>query len=153
MQSPLTDCITLSMSLAWGHAPLPETHRVHGELMMRHRDLQAHGLPNAPNTPSATTQTWKTFRHNHLDQLVSIDFFTVPTVTLGVLFGFIVLEHRRREVLHFNVTEHPTAAWTSQQIGEAFADREAPQYLSGILYEIGMASTAARSHCGSRHCR
>jgi hypothetical protein len=46
----------------------------------------------------------------------------VPTVTLRVLFVFIVLEHRRREVLHFNVTEHPTAAWTSQQIVEAFAD-------------------------------
>ena len=75
------------------------------------------------------TQTWKTFLHNHLDQLVSIDFFTVPTVTLRVLFVFIVLEHRRREVLHFNVTEHPTAAWTSQQIIEAFADRDAPKYL------------------------
>ena len=53
--------------------------------------------------------------------MVSIDFFTVPTVTMRVLFVFIVLEHRRRQVLHFNVTEHPTAAWTSQQIVEAFA--------------------------------
>ena len=42
---------------------------------------------------------------------------------------FIVLEHRRREVLHFNVTEHPTAAWTSQQIIEAFSDRDVPRYL------------------------
>ena len=75
------------------------------------------------------TQTWKTFLHNHLDQLVSIDFFTVPTITMRVLFVFIVLEHHRREVLHFNVTEHPTAAWTSQQIVEAFADRDAPRYL------------------------
>jgi hypothetical protein len=73
--------------------------------------------------PERPTQTWKTFLHNHLGQLVSIDFFTVPTVTLKVLFVFIVLEHRRREVLHCNVTEHPTAAWTSQQIIEAFADR------------------------------
>jgi putative transposase len=60
---------------------------------------------------------------------VSIDFFTVPTVSMRVLFVFFVLEHRRREVLHFNVTEHPTAVWTSQQIVEAFADRDAPQYL------------------------
>src|SRR5215467_117111 len=60
---------------------------------------------------------------------VSIDFFTVPTITLKVLFVFIVLEHRRREVLHFGVTEHPSAAWTSQQIVEAFADRNVPQYL------------------------
>jgi hypothetical protein len=46
-----------------------------------------------------------------------------------VLFVFLVLEHRRRQVLHFNVTEHPTADWTSQQIVEAFADRDAPRYL------------------------
>jgi hypothetical protein len=53
----------------------------------------------------------------------------VPTITLKVLFVFIVLEHRRREVLHFGVTEHPSAAWTSQQIVEAFPDRNVPQYL------------------------
>jgi hypothetical protein len=50
----------------------------------------------------------------------------VPTVTMRVLFVFIVLEHRRREVLHPNVTEHPTAAWTSQQLVEVFPDRDAP---------------------------
>jgi transposase InsO family protein len=48
---------------------------------------------------------------------------------MRVLFVFIVLEHDRRKVLHFNVTEHPTGAWTAQQIVEAFADREAAQYL------------------------
>jgi hypothetical protein len=42
--------------------------------------------------------------------MVSIDFFTVPTITMKVLFVFLALEHRRREVLHFNVTEHPSAA-------------------------------------------
>ena len=76
-----------------------------------------------------SSQTWKTFLHNHVGQMVSIDFFTVPTVAMKVLYVFFVLEHRRREVLHFNVTEHPTAAWTAQQIVEAFADREAARYL------------------------
>jgi hypothetical protein len=61
--------------------------------------------------------------------MVSMDFFTVPTITMKVLFVFIVLEHRRREVRHFNVTEHPSAAWTSQQIVEAFADQNPPRYL------------------------
>jgi membrane protease subunit (stomatin/prohibitin family) len=61
--------------------------------------------------------------------MVSIDFFTVPTITLKVLFVFIVLEHRRREVLHFNVTDHATAAWTSQQIVEAFAEHDTSRYL------------------------
>ena len=53
-----------------------------------------------------------------------MDFFTVPTITMKVLFVLIVLEHRRRQVLHFHVTEHPTAAWTAQQIVEASANQE-----------------------------
>jgi transposase InsO family protein len=56
-------------------------------------------------------------------------FFTVPTITMKVLFVLIVLEHDRRKVLHFNVTQHPTGAWTAQQIVEAFAEREAAPYL------------------------
>ena len=83
-------------------------------------------LRRLPRPPS---QTWKTFLHNHVGQMVSIDFFTVPTIAMKVLFVFIVLEHRRRQVLHFNVTEYPTAAWTSQQIVETFANRDAPRYL------------------------
>jgi hypothetical protein len=81
-------------------------------------------LRRLPRPPS---QTWKTFLPNHLGQMVSMDFFAVPTVKM--LFVFFVLEHRRREVLHLNVTEHSSAAWTSQQIVEAFADRNAPRYL------------------------
>ena len=61
--------------------------------------------------------------------MVSRDFFTVPPIPRKVWFVFLVLEHRRREVLHFQVTEHPCAAWTSPQIVEAFANQNAPQYL------------------------
>jgi hypothetical protein len=74
------------------------------------------------------SQTWRTFLKNHVGELVSIDFFTVPTATLRVLFVFVVFEHERRIVLHFGVTEHPTAAWAGQQIIEAFADRDAPRF-------------------------
>jgi hypothetical protein len=110
--------------------PLWRAPRIHGELKMLGIEISERTVSRMLRTlRRPPTQTWKTFLHNHLGQLVSIDFFTVPTVTLRVLFVFIVLEHRRREVLHFNVTEHPTAAWTSQQIVEAFADRDVPQYL------------------------
>jgi transposase InsO family protein len=61
--------------------------------------------------------------------LVSLDFFTVPTARLRVLFVLVVLAHHRRRVLHFNVTEHPTAHWTAQQIVDAFPDDGAPLYL------------------------
>jgi hypothetical protein len=55
------------------------------------------------------SQTWKTFLHNHVSQLASIDFFTVHTIWFEILFVFIVLAHDRRRVVHFNVTAHPTA--------------------------------------------
>ena len=73
--------------------------------------------------------TWRAFLNNHVKDLVSIDFFTVPTVTFNVLFVFVVLAHERRRVVHFNVTEHPTAQWTAQQLVEAFPWDEAPRYL------------------------
>jgi putative transposase len=110
--------------------PVWRAPRIHGELKMLGIAVSERTVSRILRTlRRPPSQTWKTFLHNHLGQLVSIDFFTVPTVTLRVLFVFIVLEHRRRKVLHFNVTEHPTAAWTSQQIVEAFADLDAPRYL------------------------
>jgi putative transposase len=58
-----------------------------------------------------------------------MDFFTVPTVTARILFVFVVLLHHRRRIVHFNVTEHPTAAWTAQQVVEAFPEDTAPRWL------------------------
>ena len=75
------------------------------------------------------SQTWRTFLDNHVSQLASIDFFTVHTVWFEVLFVFIVLVHDRRPIVHFNVTAHPTAEWTAQQLLEAFPFETAPRYL------------------------
>ena len=74
-------------------------------------------------------QTWRTFLANHIRDLVSLDFFTVPTASLRVLFVLVVLAHHRRRVLRFDVTEHPTAVWTAQQIVETFPNESAPAYL------------------------
>jgi transposase InsO family protein len=75
------------------------------------------------------SQTCRTFLHNHFSQLVSIDFFTVHTIWFEVLFVFVVLAHERRRVLHYNVIAHPTAAWTAQQMVEAFPFDSASKYL------------------------
>src|SRR3977135_1040573 len=75
------------------------------------------------------SQTWRTFLENHAQQLVSIDFFTVPTIRFQVLYVFLVLAHDRRRILHFNVTAHPTAEWTGQQLREAFPFDGLPRYL------------------------
>ena len=83
-------------------------------------------MPRRRRPPSPS---WRAFLDNHLEDLVSIDFFTVPSATFRILFVFVVLAHDRRRLLHFNVTEHPTAEWTAQQIVEAFPRDTAPRYL------------------------
>ena len=74
-------------------------------------------MPRRRKPPS---QTWRTFLDNHVKDLVSIDFFVVPTATFRVLFVLVILAHDRRRVMHYNVTEHPTAYWTGEQIIQAF---------------------------------
>jgi transposase InsO family protein len=104
--------------------------RIHGELQMLGIDVAEHTVSRlVPKRRSPPSQTWRTFLTNHVRDLVSIDFFTVSIARLRVLFVFVVLAHDRRRVLHFNVTEHPTAAWTAQQIVDAFPDDSAQSYL------------------------
>ncbi|MFC1572145.1 integrase core domain-containing protein [Candidatus Eisenbacteria bacterium] len=73
--------------------------------------------------------TWRAFLKNHVNDIVAIDFFVVPTVRNQILFVFLILAHERRRVLHFNVTANPTAEWTAQQIVEAFPWDSVPRYL------------------------
>ena len=75
------------------------------------------------------SQTWRTFLENHVKTMVSVDFFTVPTIRFQILYVFLVLAHDRRRIVHFNVTAHPTAEWTAQQLREAFPFEQIPRYL------------------------
>src|SRR5437773_5211706 len=110
--------------------PLWGAPRIHGELLKLGIDVAERTVSRlVPKRRTPPSQTWRTFLTNHVRDLVSIDFFIVPTLRLRVLFVFVVLAHDRRRVLHFNVTEHPTAAWTAQQIVDAFPDDSAPSYL------------------------
>ena len=110
--------------------PLWGAPRIHGELLKLGFDVSqrtvARRMPRRPKPPS---QTWRTFLQNHVADLVSVDFFAVPTATFRLLYVFVVLLQDRRKVVHFNVTDSPTAAWTAQQIVEAFPDDWAPRYL------------------------
>jgi transposase InsO family protein len=58
-----------------------------------------------------------------------MDLFTVPTASLRLLYGFFVIEHGRRHIVHFNATCHPTSSWLIQQLREAFPYDTAPRYL------------------------
>ena len=110
--------------------PLWGAPRIHGELLKLGINVAERTVSRLmPKRRPRPSQTWRTFLVNHVRDLVSLDFFTVPTARLRVLFVLVVLVHHRRRVVHFNVTEHPTAHWTAQQIVEAFPDDCAPPYL------------------------
>ena len=113
-----------AINMGWG-AP-----RIHGELLKLGIEIsQATVSKYMVRQRKPPSQTWRTFLSNHTECLAAIDFFTVPTVGFRVLYVFIVLSHDRRQVVHFNVTEHPTAQWTAQQLVEAFPFDSAPHYL------------------------
>jgi putative transposase len=115
------------MSLA---NPLWGAPRIHGELLKLGIELsQATVAKYMARRQKPPSQAWRTFLNNHVKDLVSTDFFVVPTLSFRVLFVFLVLAHHRRRVLHFNVTAHPTSGWTAQQIAEAFPWDSAPRYL------------------------
>src|SRR3989449_10310962 len=110
--------------------PLWGAPRIHGESLKLGIDVAERTVSRLmPKRRPPPSQTWRTFLTNHGRDLVSIDFFTVPTAHLRVLFVLVVLIHHCRRVLHFNITAHPSAAWTAQQIVDAFPDDTAPSYL------------------------
>jgi putative transposase len=110
--------------------PLWGAPRIHGELEKLGIDVAERTVSRLmPKRRPLPSQTWRTFLDNHVRDLVSLDFFTVPTARLRVLFVLVVLAHHRRRVVHFNVTEHPTVHWVAQQIVDAFPDDSAPAYL------------------------
>jgi transposase InsO family protein len=72
---------------------------------------------------------WAAFLSNHRETIAAMEFFTMPTLTFGLLYCFFVIAHDRRRILHCNVTKHPTSAWVIQQLREAFPYDSAPKYL------------------------
>src|SRR4030095_9785360 len=102
---------------SWG-AP-----RIHGELLMLGFELSertiSRWMKRAPRDPDRA-ECWLTFLRNHREAIAAMDFFTVPTITFGVLYCFFVIGHDRRKILRFNVTRNPNALWVVQQMREAW---------------------------------
>jgi putative transposase len=108
--------------------PLWGAPRIHGELAklgITVSERTVSRLLRRPRRPPS--QTWRSFLTNHVATLVSMDFFTVPTLTGRVLFVLVLLSHQRRRIIHVNITEHPTSVWTAQQMIEAFPEDTAPR--------------------------
>jgi len=106
--------------------------RIHGELRMLGFDVSertvSRWMKRAPRDPEPAKR-WLAFLRNHREAIAAMDFFTVPTITFGVLYCFFVIAHDRRRILHFNVTKHPTSLWVVQQLREAFPFASAPRFL------------------------
>lgn len=110
--------------------PLWGAPRIHGELLKLGIDIGETSVSKyMVRNRKPPSQSWKTFLENHLKTMVSVDFFTVPTIRFQLLYVFLVLAHDRRRILHVAVTAHPTAEWTGQQLREAFPWDSGPQHL------------------------
>ena len=106
--------------------------RIHGELLMLGFDISERSvsrwMKQAPRDPEPARR-WLAFLRNHREAITAMDFFTVPTVTFQLLYCFFVIRHDRRQIVHVNVTRHPTSSWIVQQLREAFPYQSVPRFL------------------------
>jgi transposase InsO family protein len=128
--------------------------RIHGELLMLGYHLSeatvSRWMRRAPRSPHLA-QRWLTFLRNHREAIAAMDFFTVPTLTFGVLYGFFVIAHDRRRILHCNVTRSPEAVWVALQLRQTWEEGEEPQRF--LLFDrdskfgVDVASTVKAMGC------
>jgi transposase InsO family protein len=125
--SPEVRALIREMSIA---NPLWGAPRIHGELLKLGINVGqttvAKYMASKRRPPSPG---WKTFLRNHADGIVAMDMFVAPTVSFGLLYGLLILQHARRELLWLAVTADPSAQWIAQQLIEAYGWKEPPRYL------------------------
>jgi putative transposase len=106
--------------------------RIHSELRMLGFDVSERAvlrwMRGAPRKPEPAKRR-ATFLSNHREAIAAMDFFTVPTLNFGVLYCLFVISHDRRRIIHCDVTKHPTSAWVTQQLREAFPYDYSAKYL------------------------
>ena len=104
--------------------------RIHGELQKLGISVSQSTVATFMRRPTTTTvANVADLPDQSRDQILAADLFVVPTVTFRLLFVLVILAHDRRQIVHVAVTEHPTAAWTAQQLRNAFSEDETPRYL------------------------
>src|SRR5262245_29003548 len=110
--------------------PLWGAPRIHGELLKLGIDVGqttvAKYMARRRRPPS---QGWKTFLRNYAEGIASMDLFVVPTISFRLLYGLLILQHGRRELLWTGVTARPSAHWIARQLTEAYGWQQAPRYI------------------------
>jgi transposase InsO family protein len=110
--------------------PLWGAPRIHGELLKLGIEVgQTTVAKYMVRRRMPPSQGWKTFLRNHADGIASMDLFLVPTISFRLLYGFLILQHSRRELLWLGVTAHPSAEWIARQLTEAYGWQQTPRYI------------------------
>jgi putative transposase len=86
-------------------------------------------LPRRPRGRPRGDLRWSTFLRLHAQGIIACDFFVAVTATFRLLYVLVVIEHRSRRLIHCNVTAHPSAAWTLQQLREAVGYEDRYKFL------------------------
>jgi transposase InsO family protein len=110
--------------------PLWGAPRIHGELLKLGIDVgQTTVAKYMARRRQPPSQGWKTFLRNHADGIASMDLFVVPTISFRLLYGFLILQHSRRQLLWLGVTALPNAHWIARQLTEAYGWQQTPRYI------------------------
>ena len=110
--------------------PLWGAPRIHGELLkLGFAVAQSSVAKYMVKRRGPPSQGWRTFLRNHAPDIAAMDLFVVPTVGFDLLYGFVIVQLDRRNLVRINVTTNPTAEWIARQLTEAFPWNDAPQYL------------------------
>src|SRR5215467_15183720 len=110
--------------------PLWGAPRIHGELLKLGIDVgQTTVAKYMARRRMPPSQGWKTFLRNHADGIGSMDLFLVPTISFRLLYGLLILQHARRELLWVGVTAHPSAESIVGQLTEPYGWQQAPRYI------------------------
>ena len=108
--------------------PLWGAPRIHGELLKLGIDVGQTSVAKCVARRGGPSQGGRTFLCNHADCIASMDLF-VPTLSIRLLYGFLILRHRRRRIMWLGVTANPTAEWIARQVREACGWNAAPEYV------------------------
>jgi len=112
----------------WGEERIANELRLKLGIRVSPRTVRKY-MPKRPPGQPRGDQRWATFLRNHAKAILACDFFVTVTATFQLLYVFVLIHHGSRRLLHFNVTAHPTAAWTLQQLREAIGFEQDYRYL------------------------
>jgi putative transposase len=112
----------------WGEERIANELRLKLGIRVSPRTVRKY-MPKRPAGQPRGDQRWATFLRNHAKAILACDFFVTVTATFQLLYVFVLIHHGSRQLLHFNVTAHPTATWTLQQLREAIGFERDYRYL------------------------